>query len=95
LDDPNDIIGTSLERSNEHKRVNKEITDYFNSNFTINDDAPYSGGFAVNNYGWNDGIWRMQIETNKRLNYLQHSVDELRGTISVIGKKMGANVKLH
>jgi N-formylglutamate amidohydrolase len=95
-DDPNDKIGTSTERNDEQSRVNKEIKEYFNDNFEVNTNAAYSGGFGANNYGWYNGMWNIQIETNKRLNYLQHSVDELRGTINVVGKKLGANnTKLH
>jgi len=93
-DDPNDQIGTSTERSDEQSRVNNEIKDYFNDNFIVNNDS-YSGGFGANNFGWNNGVWLMNIETNKRLNYLQHSVDELRGIIDGVGKKLMVNVKLH
>jgi len=96
-DDPNDKIATSTERNDEQSRVNKEIKDYFNDNFVVNTAVAYSGGFGANNYGWYNGMWDIQIETNKRLNYLQHSVDELRGAISTVGKRLGANnnTKLH
>ena len=95
-DDPNDKVATPIERTDEQSRVNREIKDYFNDNFVVNNDS-YSGGFGANNFGWNNGVWLMQMETNKRLNYLQHSVDELRGLIDGFGKKVGvnANTKLH
>ena len=93
-DDPNDKVATPTERNEEQARVNHEIKDYFNDNFVANNDS-YSGGFGANNYSWNNGVWLMQMETNKRLNYMQHSIDEIRGLIDGVGKRIGANTKLH
>jgi hypothetical protein len=100
-DDPNDKVGTTPERKKEQARVDAEIDEYFDGHFRDFVGHDYESDINMN-YDFNkigssyyyDLMWS-QYETKMRLNYLQHAVDELRGTIELVGKRLFVNSVLH
>lgn len=100
-DDPNDKVGTTPERKQEQARVDAEINEYFDGHFKSFTGGDYEADIQMN-YDFNeigssyyyDLMWS-QYETKMRLNYLQHAVDELRGTIDLLGKRFFVNKTLH
>jgi hypothetical protein len=100
-DDPNDKVGTTPERKKEQARVDAEIDEYFDGHFREFVGHDYESNNHMN-YDFNkigssyysDLMWA-QYETKMRLNYLQHAVDELRGTIDLLGKRLFVNKTLH
>lgn len=84
-DSENDKAGTGWQRSEEHGRVNREIKEYYNNDFDENLGSSNIGG----------GYFCDLTGINKRLNYMQHAIDEIRGTANKAGKKLGVGKKLH
>lgn len=88
-DDPNDEVATPDERAQEQRRVDDAVNKYFNGRVHLDDINSYAGrGTAYAAYGMD--------ELHARMNYLQHSVDELRTITVQMGRRMIAgNMKLH
>jgi len=85
-DDIHDKNATGWERNQEQGRVNNEIKEYFNNDFDENLGNINSSG---------SGYFCDLTGVNKRLNYMQHTIDELRGMLEKVGGRFGIGKKLH
>ena len=98
-DDPHDKSANYWERDTEQKRVDNEIDEYFNNKFYQNIGNIYSNINYSDNKCYTDAsnisICEKQHEVNQRLNYMQHTIDEIRGSIDGMNNRMGLGRKLH
>jgi hypothetical protein len=100
-DDLNDKVGTTPERKKEQVRVDAEINEYFDGHFKSSIGSDYEADINMN-YDFDKigssyyyDLMLSQYETKMRLNYLQHAVDELRGTMDLVGRRLFVNNILH